>query len=152
MSLQHENKKTVLVHIDRHPYTIDQETTGEALYKAADIPLHRELFREVQGASEDVLVHKDHATIHLVENEHFYSQKEIAIVVNGRERVTVETKLSFAEIVKLAEETAPTGENISYVVKYRKGPAANPEGELESGQSVKIKKGMIFNVTTTDKS
>jgi hypothetical protein len=37
-------------------------------------------------------------------------------------------------------------------VTYRHGPHQNPKGDLLPGAVVKIKGGMIFNVTQTDKS
>lgn len=35
---------------------------------------------------------------------------------------------------------------------YRRGEGNKPEGSLVQGETVKIKDGMIFNVTATDKS
>jgi hypothetical protein len=41
---------------------------------------------------------------------------------------------------------------IIYTVTYRKGDGHKPEGTLTEGERVKVKDGMIFNVTATDKS
>ena len=60
--------------------------------------------------------------------------------------------MTFDEIVKLAFPTPPPGTNILYTVSYEDGPRINPQGSLKEGQSVKVKNGMIFNVTATDKS
>jgi hypothetical protein len=54
--------------------------------------------------------------------------------------------------VKLAFPTPPPGESIVYTVTYRKGEGHKPEGTLTEGERVKVKDGMIFNVTATDKS
>ena len=35
---------------------------------------------------------------------------------------------------------------------YRRGPRGNLEGTLKPGQSIKIREGMIFSVTATDRS
>ena len=79
-------------------------------------------------------------------------QKEISIVVNGRPKTVSKEELSFAEIVALADGL-PTGPNIVYTVTYRKGHGDKPEGSLvDGGPGVKVKDGMIFNVTATDKS
>jgi hypothetical protein len=61
-------------------------------------------------------------------------------------------ELSFAQLVALAFDTPPTGENIVFTITYRRGHGDKPEGSLVEGETVKIKKGMIFNVTATDKS
>jgi Multiubiquitin len=78
--------------------------------------------------------------------------KEVTIIVNGRKKEISKKELSFAEVVALAFSVPPTGENILFTVTYRKGSDNKPEGTLIQGQSVKVKEGMIFNVTATDKS
>jgi len=78
--------------------------------------------------------------------------KEFTIIVNGRKKVVTAKELSFAEVVALAFDTPPTGQNIVFTVTYRKGDEHKPEGTLVEGEKVKIKDGMIFNVTATDKS
>ena len=78
--------------------------------------------------------------------------KEITIIVNGREKVVDKKELSFSEIIALAFENPPTGPNFVFTVTFRRGHGHKPEGTLLPGETVKIKKGMIFNVTATDKS
>jgi hypothetical protein len=78
--------------------------------------------------------------------------KEFTITVNGRQKAVTTSELSFAQIVALAFEKPPSGPNILFTVTYRRGEGNKPEGTLVEGQSVKIKDGMIFNVTATDKS
>lgn len=77
--------------------------------------------------------------------------KDITIVVNGREKVVPKEEMSFGEIVALAEGL-PSGQFIVYTITYRRGHGSKPEGTLVEGESVKVKDGMIFNVTATDKS
>ena len=76
----------------------------------------------------------------------------VTIIVNAREKTWTEKEISFEQVVKLAFPTPPPGENIVYTVTYRKGEGHKPEGTLTQGESVKVKDGMIFNVTATDKS
>lgn len=76
--------------------------------------------------------------------------KQFTIVVNGREKVTTERELSFSQIVTLAG--LPVGPSTLFTVTYRRGEGNRPEGTLVNGQTVKIKDGMIFNVTATNKS
>jgi hypothetical protein len=78
--------------------------------------------------------------------------KEVTIIVNARPKVVTAKEMSFADIVTLAFDSPPTGENIVFTVTYRKGEGNKPEGTLVEGETVKIKDGMIFNVTATDKS
>jgi hypothetical protein len=86
------------------------------------------------------------------ENGHHGHHQEITIIVNGREKVVTKKELSFAEIIALAFETPPSGPNIVFTVTYRRGHGDKPEGTLLPGETVRIKRGMIFNVTATDKS
>ena len=76
----------------------------------------------------------------------------ITIVVNGRRKSVDEEVLSFDEIVHLAFDDPPTGEFICFTITYRRGPRGNEQGTVDEGKSVKIKSGMIFNVTVADKS
>ncbi len=76
----------------------------------------------------------------------------ITIVVNGRGVQVEEKELSFAQLVTLAFPSGTTGTNTIYTITYRRGHGEKPEGTLVETQSVKLKDGMIFNVTPTDKS
>lgn len=78
--------------------------------------------------------------------------KEFNIIVNGRQKVVSAKEISFAEIVALAFDNPPTGPYIIFTVTYRRGSGNKPEGTLVEGETVKIKEGMIFDVTCTDKS
>lgn len=77
---------------------------------------------------------------------------EVTIVVNGREHSVRKADITFDEVVALAFETPPTGPNVMITITYRRGHGDKPEGTLEAGGAVKVKDGMIFNVTATDKS
>ena len=79
--------------------------------------------------------------------------KTIEIVVNGTPKKVEKGELSFDELVALAFDPVPTGENMVFTITYRKGGNENrPEGTLAPGETVKVKKGTVFNVTATDKS
>lgn len=78
--------------------------------------------------------------------------KDTTIIVNGRPKVVSAKELSFAEVVALAFDNPPTGENIVFTITFRRGNGNKPEGTMIEGEVVKIKEGMIFNVTATDKS
>jgi hypothetical protein len=142
----------VRIHIDREPYESPTPTTGAGLYALGHIASHRDLFREVQGDAEDELIERGATHVVLKPDEHFYSQKVFAIVVNAQPKEVAEPKLTFDDVVKLAFPIPPEGQNILFTIKYRKGPAVNPKGSLLEGQAVRIKDGMIFDVTPTDRS
>jgi len=78
--------------------------------------------------------------------------KEVTIVVNGREKTVEKGDLTFDQLVALAFDDPPTGEFICFTITYRRGQGNKPEGTLAEGETVKVKDGMIFNVTATDKS
>ena len=82
-------------------------------------------------------------------NEH--DKKEVTIVVNGRQKVVTKTEMTFAEIVALADGIQ-TGPDIEITVTYSRGDDKKPKGNLVDGDTVKVKDGMIFNVTATHKS
>ncbi|HZT17061.1 MAG TPA: multiubiquitin domain-containing protein [Gaiellaceae bacterium] len=74
------------------------------------------------------------------------------IVVNGQQKTVEAGELSFDQVVALAFDPVPTGPNVMFTITYRRGHGDKPEGTLTEGQSVKVKDGMIFDVTATDKS
>ena len=80
------------------------------------------------------------------------TEKEYTIVVNGREKTVTATELGEDDLVALAYENPPKGELICFTITYRRGQGNKPEGTLDEGDTVKLKEGMIFNVTATDKS
>ncbi len=80
------------------------------------------------------------------------SNKDVTIIVNGRPRQVEKTEISFDEVVKLAFETPPYGQNTLFTVTYKRGHGNKSDGTLVEGDSVKVKDGMIFNVSVTDKS
>jgi hypothetical protein len=140
------------IHIDREIYESPNPTTGEALYYLGHIARHRELFREASGDYEDHVVPRNATVIHLRQDDHFYSQKAVTILVNGEPHEETETRISFEAVVKIAYPVAPGGACIEYTVTYRNGPPENPKGSLTAGHSVRIQNRMIFDVTPTDRS
>jgi hypothetical protein len=84
--------------------------------------------------------------------ERFYTERTITIIVNGRKKTVEQSRLRFRELLAIAFDPVPDGPNWCFTVTYRNGPNSNPEGTLVEGQSIRIKEGMIFNVTATDKS
>ena len=80
------------------------------------------------------------------------ADKEKTIIVNGQQKTVTADELSFDQIVDLAFDPSQRGPQIEFTVDYRKGDDKKPKGSLVQGQTVKIKDGMIFNVTATNRS
>lgn len=74
---------------------------------------------------------------------------EHTVIVNGRPKKVTQEALSYEDVVHLAFEDPPTGENVLITVNWRHG---NDSGSLTPGQSVQVRDGMKFDVTPTDKS
>jgi len=144
----------VHIHIDETRYESPAPTTGEALYVLGKVQPGLDLYREVTGDREDPPIDNGSEIVHLKEDEHFHSgpAKEITIIVNGQPKKVALKTLSFAQVVALAYNPVRTGPGVLYTVSYSRGPKVNPEGELLAGGTVKLKDGMVFLVTETDKS
>jgi hypothetical protein len=79
--------------------------------------------------------------------------KTVTIFVNGRAKVVPKnTELSFEAVVALAFDNPPTGDGVQFTVQYTRGHGNKPAGTLVEGQSVKVKDGMEFDVTSTNRS
>ena len=81
-----------------------------------------------------------------------HKPKTYTIVVNGRPREVEGDEVSFEDVVFMAFGERPGDSAKFFTVTFRRGHGNKPEGHLVAGLSVKVKEGMIFNVTATDKS
>jgi hypothetical protein len=79
-------------------------------------------------------------------------ERSFEIFVNAQPKKWAEEMISFSQVVALAFPNPSMGGNIVYTVTYSRGPKENPQGTLVEGQSVRVKSGMVFDVTKTDKS
>lgn len=77
------------------------------------------------------------------------------IIVNGRKRTISGDIVSFDEVVKLAFPAGASKPNTKFTVTYRNAAQVPAMGEMDPGQTVKVKPGRerenetIFNVTET---
>lgn len=76
----------------------------------------------------------------------------VTIIVNARPKTVQKDEITFEEIIRLAYDNPPSGPNWVFTVTYHRGHGNKPEGSLRAGESVKVKDGMVFDVTATDKS
>jgi hypothetical protein len=151
MSLQDQTHH-LRIHIDHKPYHSPDPTTGRALYALAGIGEHAELFREVEGNQEDLLIDRHAPQVRIREDDHFYSQRAFTIIVNTEAKEVVKRRLTYEDVVKLAYERPPHGPNIVITIDFANGPPSNPSGVLRKGHSIRIKNGMEFDVSATDRS
>lgn len=144
-----------LIKVNQEKFRVQSPTSArEILILADDDPCAYHVEQKFKG-QDSVILELDQP-IDLTEPgiERFITvqTKTISIIINGRAVTVDEKKLSFDELIRLAFDTPPTGENICITVTYRNGPRKNPEGMMIDGDVVKLKSGMVFNVTATDKS
>jgi len=78
--------------------------------------------------------------------------KEFSIFVNGRQKTWADKEITFEQVVGLGFENPFSNPKTSYTVTYKKGEDKKPEGQMVAGDKVRVKDGMIFNATPTDKS
>ncbi|MFA6234124.1 MAG: multiubiquitin domain-containing protein [Bacteroidota bacterium] len=79
-------------------------------------------------------------------------KKVVTIIVNGTPHDWPKEEITYAELVTLDVPDYQQHPEISYSVTYKRGHGQKPEGTLSSGGSVKVKEGMIFNVSRTGQS
>jgi len=79
--------------------------------------------------------------------------KTVTIYVEGTEHQWPKNEdISYAQVVTLEVPDYAQHPEITYSVKYKKGQGNKPEGILTAGASVKVKDGMVFNVSETGQS
>ena len=78
--------------------------------------------------------------------------REFQIFVNGREQTVYSSEVTFNQIVRLAFERLPSGQDIEFRVTYRDAAGPQRDGYLREDQSIQVHNGTVFNVTPTDKS
>lgn len=146
----------LMIHIDRKPYiTTKNPMTGAELRHIAGIALDYDLWEEVTGPYEDINV-PDDKQVELRQNMHFYGAfrvETITIIVEGTPHEWPKNEpITYAQVVTLEVPAYAQQSGITYSVTYKNGQGNKPEGVLVPGASVKVKDGMIFNVSETGQS
>lgn len=144
----------IRIHIDETRLESSNPTTGDALYALGRVKTGLDLYREVQGDREDPVVRRGPHEVHLKEDEHFHSGPPpiVTIFVEGTPHEWSKHRITYAEVVTLFDPEYPKHPEIIYSVKYKKGPAYKPEGNLPPGASVQVKDKMEFRVKSTGQS
>jgi len=160
MSQEHEIKEhghTLNLVINGKEYHWDKQyITGAEIRHLGSIPREDEIFLKIKEPWKDELVN-DETQIDLARPgiEHFFSKEkptQIAIIVNGREKLWKEKEISFEQVIALAFGNYVENANTVFTVTFKGGPEQNPQGSMVKGDKVYVKNKMIFNVTATDKS
>ena len=79
-------------------------------------------------------------------------QKGFTVKINGREKNVEHDELSYREIVDIAYPDGTQFEQPGFRVVFSGGIARQEEGDLEEGKNLKLKDGMVINVTPYDLS
>ncbi|RYD83225.1 MAG: hypothetical protein EOP84_08210, partial [Verrucomicrobiaceae bacterium] len=74
-------------------------------------------------------------------------KKTVTIIVEGSPHEWPKDEISYAQVVTLEVPGYAQHPEVTYSVKYSRGQGNKPEGTLSPGASVKVKDGMIFNVS-----
>jgi hypothetical protein len=79
-------------------------------------------------------------------------KKDVTIIVEGTPHPWPKDEISYAEVVTLEVPDYAQHPEITYSVTYKRGQGNKPEGTLVPGATVKVKEGMVFNVSETGQS
>lgn len=137
---------------DRPEVTTNPAQTGESLRDWFGLDATSRLLRDYESPVDETIAPNDSAGYSAGPVFVTRQAVPITIVVNGKRRRVTGDRVNFNQLVSLAFDSPPTGENICFTITYRGGPCENPQGSLVEGQTVFITEGMVFNVTATDKS
>ena len=77
--------------------------------------------------------------------------KDYTILVNTRDKAWIQKEISYEEVIVLAFGSYSDDENVVYTVTFSKGHESHHEGSMVKGDSVKVKNGMIFSVSHSNK-
>lgn len=142
---------------DRPELTLLPSQTGQSLLDLFGLPASASLFRDYESPRDQPIGPVD--PLAFGEGPVFYTRGRlcepvmITIVVNTEPKKVQQTHITYEEVLHLAFETPPTGNDVHFTVDYRKGPPENPSGVLvEGGGQIKLKEGMCFDVTANDRS
>ncbi|WP_327723694.1 multiubiquitin domain-containing protein [Streptomyces europaeiscabiei] len=81
-----------------------------------------------------------------------HGPRPVTIIVNTRSHPWAAKDISFEQVVELAYPGQPgTGED-TFTVRYSRGHDGHGSGSLTAGHSVRVKKGMVFDVYRTSRS
>jgi hypothetical protein len=111
------------------------------------------IWQDVRGQSDQMILDEDLVDLGIPGVERFHLREcAFDIFVNGTPETVSTPLVSYWDVVKLGFPEADPNSNMVYTIDYSNGPRHNPEGALGKGHSVRVKDGMKFYVTPSDKS
>lgn len=144
----HEQAKAIKIAEDA---TVGQLLEMAQAAGAAIGELEEEIILLVEN--EEKLIHRSHRLSECgIHHGHHVHLHGVTIIVNTREKRWNRKDISYKQVVELAFGSYLDNPDTVYTVTYTKGPEHKRDGSLVKGQSVKVKNGMIFNVSQTNKS
>ncbi|MFP8962593.1 multiubiquitin domain-containing protein [Streptomyces nanhaiensis] len=81
-----------------------------------------------------------------------HGPKPVTIIVNARPYDWEAKEITFEQVVDLAYPGQPRSGQDTYTVRYSRGHDGHGSGSLTAGHSVRVKKGMVFDVYRTSRS
>lgn len=81
-----------------------------------------------------------------------HTKKTVTIIVEATAHEWPKEEITYVDVVTLEVPNYQQHPEITYSVKYKNGHGNKPEGILVPGASVKVKEGMVFNVSETGQS
>ena len=76
--IEKKGKEDVVIHIDKKKVNSPTPTTGAALYILGEVNDKYDLWEEVHGNADDILIPNDNTPINLKNGTHFYTtQKDL---------------------------------------------------------------------------
>lgn len=85
-------------------------------------------------------------------NEEKDKKKTVTIIIDGTPYEVEKDDMTYVELLTLADPEYPQHPETTYSVTYKRRQGNKPEGTLSPGGTVKIKDGMVFNVSRTGQS
>lgn len=131
-----------------------QRISGRTLKKLAGVDAQKyDIFLVIPGDDDELIEDRDLFDLARPGVEHFAAVEiNIKVFVNTQPVFVHSRNLTYWEVVRLAYPEAVPDPNAQFTVTFAKGHDGNSMTNLVDGQHVRIKKGMHFNVTPTDKS
>lgn len=151
-----KSDRTFRFHLDDEARDWGQQSiSGLHLKQLAKVdPAGHDVYQIVVGGKDRLIASDERFDLGAAGVERFATAPiAIEVFVNTHAYVVNLRVLDYWSVVRLDYPDAdPANENIEYTITYDKGPRENRSGNLEDGQSVRIKGGMEFYVLLTDKS
>lgn len=132
----------------------ESSISGSILEKLlGPVDIGKEIVQRRRDGTETVIEKGSIVQLDEQGTEHLVTRsRTFVIFVNTRRKTTPKESLTFEELILLAFDNPPTGEGVQFTIQFTRGPEVNASGTLLEGQSVKIKNGMEFDVTPTNRS